>query len=220
MRKIKIKYILLAVLVAIAIFALSSLGTSKDKDSKYKVTSAQWQEALGDEAHIQTIYQNVTIEIWEGTNQKPMVLATADGGFLLDNEAQGMKLVCVPLNDGYVSYVYHYEDAKWEKHDRKAEEVDKTLHTYLPGYVDSAMGGLQGEFEKATYDSNEKCYIITLQKSASSADESTMMHCKVYFEDGQLIRLETEIVSTSTHTLKLYNIGKTKVEAPAEGQSD
>lgn len=216
MRKAKYWIILLLILAALVFFALSNIDQSDGKDTMYTVTSQQWQEAFGDGAHIQTIYRNVTIEIHEDATQDQMTLATANGGLMLDNQAQDMKLICVPSGNGFVSYIYQYSSEKWEKYDRKADGVDLFLNSYLPGYVDTAMAGLQGEFEKAEYDADERCYVITLQKSALSADEGTAMHCRVYFENGQLSRLETEIVSQNiTKTLKLYNIGKTKVEAPA-----
>jgi hypothetical protein len=40
------------------------------------------------------------------------------------------------------------------------------------------------------------------------------MHCKVYFEDGKLVKLATEITGQETLTVRLYDIGKTVVEAP------
>ncbi len=217
MRKAKYRIILPVVLVAIAAFAVFNSTRPDEQDTMYTVTAQQWQEALGDEAHIQTIYRNVTIEIFEPSTQRQTILATANGGLMLDNASQNMKLVCVPTGNAFVSYIYQYTSNKWEKYDGKSDSVDAFLNTYLPGYVDTAMGGLQDEFNNAQYDAKNRCYIISVQKSASSADKSTKMNCRVYFENGQLMRLETEIVSPNALTLKLYNIGKTKVEAPAEG---
>ena len=204
------------VLTAAVFFVLSIFRPSNDQGIIYTVTPQQWQDALGDEAHIQTIYRNVTVEIYQNETQEKMILATVNGGLILDNPAQDMKLICVPFEGSFVSYIYQYSSEKWEKFDGKADGVDLFLNSYLPGYVDTAMAGLKDEFEKAQYDSNERCYIITLQKPASSSDGSTGMHCRVYFENGQLSRLETEITSqNTTQTLKLYNIGKTEVEVPA-----
>ncbi len=212
--KYKISLILIAALIAVVL--ISGLTTPRDKDSLYTVTADQWQEALGNKAHIQTIYRNVTIEISTGETGERMLLATANGGLLLENEA--LKHICVSTENGFMTYIYYYSNQKWDVHNFKDDGVDETLNTRLPGYVDMAMSGLQGEFEKANYSKDEKCYIISHPTSA--ADEDGMMHCKVYFENGQLIRLETEIVSANTTlTLKLYNIGMTKVEAPSEYQN-
>lgn len=216
-RKMKYTISLILIVALIAVLLISGLSTSRDKDTpRYTVTADQWQEALGDTAHTQVIYRNVTIEISTGETGERMLLATANGGLLLENEE--LKHICVSAENGFMTYIYYYSNQKWDVHNFKDDGVDETLNTRLPGYVDMAMSGLQGEFERANYSKDEKCYIISHPTSA--ANEDGMMHCKVYFENGQLIRLETQIVSADTTlTLKLYNIGKTKVEAPAEYQN-
>lgn len=216
MRKVNFRIILPIILVAIVAFVVLNIDRPDDVDQKYTVTAQQWQEALGDDAHIQTIYNNVTIEIVESATQRKTILATANGGLMLDNESQDMKLVCVPAGNSFVSYIYRYTDRKWEKYNGKYDSVDTLLNTYLPDYVDTAMAGLQDEFANAKYDEKNRCYIIKTQKALSSEEKSKVIHCKVFFENGQLARLETEIVSANTLTLKLYNIGKTKVEIPPE----
>ena len=102
----------------------------------------------------------------------------------------------------------------WEQYEGKADNVDGFLNTYLPRYVDTAMAGLQGAFSNAIYNDEERCYTIMLQQDAYSEENSTIMQCRIFFEDGKLIRLETEVVSTQTLTVCLYDIGRTKVEAP------
>ena len=92
--------------------------------------------------------------------------------------------------------------------------MDVFLNTYLPQYVDTAMNGLQGEFENAVYDDAQRCYSITLQKEVSAGEENTAMHCRIFFENGKLIRLETEVESQQVITICLYNIGSSIVEAP------
>ena len=217
MRKVKYWILPLFVFAALIFLVLFHFGKNDEKETVYTVTSQQWQEALGDEAHIQMIYRNVTIEIFGGENNGHMILATAGGGLMLDNEAQDMKLICVPSGNNFVSYLYQYSTQEWKQYNGKTEDIDLFLNSYLPGYVDTAMGGLQGVFEDAQYDAAAQCYRITLLKSPTSAEDSAQMHCRVFFENGQLSRLETEIVSqNTTQTLKLYNIGKTKVEAPAQ----
>lgn len=217
MRKVKYWILPLFVFAALIFLVLFHFGKNDEKETVYTVTSQQWQEALGDEAHIQMIYRNVTIEIFGGENNGHMILATAGGGLMLDNKAQDMKLICVPSGNDFVSYLYQYSTEEWKRYEGKTDDIDLFLNSYLPGYVDTAMTGLQGVFENAQYDAASRCYTITLQKSAASATDSTQMHCRVFFENGQLSRLETEIVSqNTTKTLKLYNIGKTKVEAPAQ----
>jgi hypothetical protein len=212
-RKLKYKISFVLIIAVVAVLLISSLGTSGEKDALYTVTADQWQEAFGDKAHIQTIYRNVTIEINEGETGERMLLATSNGSLLLDNET--LKHICISTENGFMTYIYYYSSQKWDSHNFKDDGVDETLNTRLPGYVDMAMSGLQGEFERASYNDSEKCYIISHPMTGGNGSE--MMNCKVYFENGQLIRLETEITSAgNTLTLKLYDIGKTKVQAPAE----
>lgn len=214
--KTQIRIILLLAVAVIVVLALSNIGGLDDKDTLYSVTAEQWQEALGDEAYIQTIYRDVTIEISSDSTQEKMVLATANGSLMMNDEAHGSKLICIASPDGFVSYIWQNTEQVWEKYDGKADSVDVFLNTYLPRYVDTAMSGLQGEFDKAVYDDAERCYSITLQKEASAEEESTSMHCRIFFENGKLIRLETEIDSGQILTVCLYNIGCTVVEAPME----
>ena len=200
--------------VAIVIVLLLSIIKWSGKEDLYAVTGQQWEAAFGDAAHIQTIYRNVTVEIGDGTQAKPMCLATADGGIMLDSESMDRKLICVSSEGGFTSYIWRYSTAKWETYDGKAGGVDDLLAKKLPDYVDTAMAGLQGEFGNATYDAEERCYRITSQKTGSGANGPTTMHCKVYFEDGKLVKLATEITGQETLTVRLYDIGKTVVEAP------
>ena len=213
--KTQIRIILLLAVAVIAVVALSSISGIGDKDALYSVTAEQWQEALGDRAYIQTIYRNVTIEIGGDDSQEKMILATANGSLMIDDRKNQSKLVCVASSNSFVSYVWQNTDQVWEKYEGKADSVDVYLNTYLPKYVDTAMNGLQGEFEKAVYDDAERCYSITLQKEASSGEENTSMHCRIFFENGKLIRLETEVDSEQILTVCLYNIGCSTVEAPA-----
>lgn len=200
--------------VAIVVVLLLSVIKWSGKENLYTVTAQQWEDAFGDAAHIQTIYRNVTVEISDGMQAKPMLLATADGGVMLDSETMDRKLICLPTESGFISYIWQYSTAKWETYDGKAGGVDDLLTKKLPDYVDTAMAGLQGEFGQATYDAEEKCYRITSQKSGSREDTPTTMHCKVYFEDGKLVKLETEITGQDTLRVRLYDIGKTVVLAP------
>ena len=210
-REMKYKISLGLIVALIAVLLISGLSTPRDGDALYTVTADQWQEALGDKIHIQTIYRNVTVEIYVGETGERNLLATANGGLLLDNGVS--KHICVSGENGFVTYVY--QDQKWDVHNFKDEIVDETLNTRLPGFVDMAMAGLQNEFANAKYSAKEMCYIISYP--IADDENKGIMHCKVYFENGRLIRLETEIVSDATAlTLKLYDIGKTKVEAPAE----
>jgi hypothetical protein len=213
--KAQIRIILLLAVAVIAVLLLSGIGGLKEKDTLYSVTAEQWQEALGDRAYIQTIYRDVTIEINSDFAQEKMVLATANGSLMMNDEEHGSKLICIASADGFVSYIWQDKEQVWEKYDGKADSVDVFLNTYLPRYVDTAMSGLQGEFDKAVYDDAERCYSITLQKESTS-EESVSMHCRIFFENGKLIRLETEIVSGQILTVCLYNIGCTVVEAPEE----
>ena len=200
----------------IAVLALSNIGGLDDRDTLYSVTAEQWQQALGDEAYIQTIYRDVTIEISSDSTQEKLVLATANGSLMMNDEAHGSRLICIASLEGFVSYIWQKTEQVWEKYAGKADSVDVFLNTYLPRYVDTAMSGLQGEFDKAVYDDAERCYSITLQKEASAEEESAAMHCRIFFENGKLIRLETEIDSGQILTVCLYNIGCTVVEAPME----
>ena len=199
---------------AIIVVLLLSVIKWSGKEDLYTVTSQQWEAAFGDAAHIQTIYRNVTVEISDGSQARPMLLATAGGGLMLDSEAIDRKLICLPVDGGFVSYIWQYSTASWETYDGKAGGVDDLLTKKLPDYVDTAMSGLQGEFSQAAYDSEERCYRITSQKSASAEDTPTAIHCKVYFEDGKLVKLETQITGQETLTVRLYDIGKTVVAAP------
>lgn len=214
-RKMKYGISLVLALALIAVLLISGLTTSDDAEALYTVTANQWQNALGDKAYIQTIYRNVTIEMRTGETGERMLLATSNGGLLLENEE--LRHICVTSENGFMTYIYYFSNQKWDVHNFKDDGVDETLNTRLPSYVDMAMAGLQDEFEAASYSAEDKCYIISYPMSTDNNDG--MMHCKVYFEDGQLIRLETEITSANTTlSLKLYNIGKTMVEAPAEYQ--
>jgi len=218
--KSKAKFVIAAffILALVVVLILSNMNAPDDKNAMYTVTAQQWREALGDEAHIQTICRNVTVEIFNDETQEQMVLATANGGLMFDYAAKDMKHICVPSESGFVTYIYQYSGEKWEKYEGKTDVVGIALNTYLPGYVDAAMAGLQGEFKEDSYNEEEKCYIITVQRPAAPPSQTQVtMHCRVYFEQGQLVRLETEMVSQYTQTLKLYNIGKTKVEAPVDG---
>ncbi|MBE6926177.1 MAG: hypothetical protein E7461_04970 [Ruminococcaceae bacterium] len=205
--------IVLAVAIVVVLL-LSIIKWSGGKQDLYTVTAQQWEAALGDAAHIQTIYRNVTVEIADGTNAEPMLLATAGGGIMLDSAAIDRKLICVPSDSGFISYIWQYSTAKWETYDGKVGGVDDLLTKKLPDYVDTAMAGLQGEFGNATYDSEERCYRITSQKPGSGEKEPTTMHCRVYFEDGKLVKLATEITGQEALIVRLYDIGKTIVTAP------
>lgn len=217
-RKAKFLLTFAAAATIVVVLVLSSFGGMLGKDSLYSVTAEQWQAAFGDEAYIQKIYNNVTIEISGGRDNDYMILAAANRGLMLDNKAADKKLICVPTEDGFTSYVWNYSTEIWEIHDGKAEGVDACLYTYLPGYVDIAMEGLKGAFEKASFDYKEKCYIITVEKQEKPANGETVgtktMHCRVFFENGMLVRLETEIISATTLIMRLYNIGVTQVTAP------
>jgi len=215
--KTQIRILLLLAVAVTAVFALSSISGLDAKDALYSVTAEQWQEALGDEAYIQTIYRNVTIEIDGDASRERMILATSNGSLMIDDKKHGSKLICIASNNDFLSYIWQNENQIWEKYDGKADSVDAFLNIYLPRYVDTAMSGLQGEFERAVYDDAERCYSITLQKEAASGEEYTSMHCRIFFENGKLIRLETEIDSGQILTVCLYNIGCTAVEAPTEG---
>lgn len=199
---------------AIVVVLLLSVIKWSGKEDLYTVTAQQWEAALGDAARIQTIYRNVTVEIMDGAESKPMLLATAGGGVMLDSEAIDRKLICLPTEGGFVSYIWQHSTASWETYDGKAGGVDDLLTKKLPDYVDTAMAGLQGEFSQATYNSEERCYKITSQKSDSVEDTPTAIHCKVYFEDGKLVKLETQITGQDNLTVRLYDIGKTVVKAP------
>lgn len=212
--KTQIRIILLLTVAVIVVIALSSIRRLHDEDALYSVTAEQWQEALGDRAYIQTIYRNVTIEIGGDDSQEKMILATANGSLMIDDRANQSKLVCVASSNGFVSYVWKNTNQAWEEYEGKADSVDVFLNTYLPQYVDTAMNGLQGEFENAVYDDAQRCYSITLQKEVSSGEENTAMHCRIFFENGKLIRLETEVESKQVITICLYNIGSSIVEAP------
>lgn len=212
------KWIILVVaLVVIGLLILLVFRICAAPEVTYTVTSQRWQEAFGDEDHILTIYRNVTIEIYKDATQDRMILATANGSLMLDNQAQNMKLVCISSDNAFTTYIYRYASKEWSQYDGKTDVVDDCLNTYLPSYVDMAMEGLQDEFEAASYDEDEKCYVIS--QSAASGEQSGVIYCRVYFEDGHLVRLETEIVSQGTkQTLKLYNIGKTQVNTPVENE--
>ena len=199
---------------AIVVVLLLSVIKWSGKEDLYTVTAQQWEAALGDAAHIQTIYRNVTVEISDGAQAKPMLLATAGGGVMLDSEAIDRKLICLPAEDGFISYIWQYSTAKWEIYEGKAGGVDDLLTKKLPDYVDTAMAGLQGEFGQAAYDPEEKCYTITSQKSPATEDTPTAIYCMVYFEDGKLVKLETKITGQETLIVRLYDIGKTVVAAP------
>lgn len=214
--KSQLRITLLLVAAVVVILILSNIGGLGDTDTLYFVTAEQWQAAFGDEAYIQTIYRNVTIEISNDAQQGDMFLATANGGLMLDDKTHDSKLVCVPTEDGFVSYIWQSTGKTWEKYDGKADSVDVFLNTYLPKHVDTAMTGLQGEFEKAVYSDEERCYTIFLQKDAASGEESATMYCRIFFENGKLIRLETEVLSDKTLTVRLYDIGCTEVKAPVE----
>ena len=205
--------------VAIVIVLLLSVIKWSGKEDLYAVTAQQWEAAFGDAAHIQTIYRNVTVEIGDGTQVKPMLLATAGGGIMLDSEAKDRKLICVPSEGSFISYIWQYSTGKWEIYEGKVAGVDDLLTKKLPDYVDTAMSGLQGEFGQATYHSEEKCYVITSQKPGTGETDPTTLHCKVYFEDGKLVKLETEITGQETLTVHLYNIGETVVVAPQLDES-
>ncbi len=212
------RIILLLTIAVVAILILSGVGGLRDRDALHSVTAEQWQEAFGDAAYIQTIYRNVSIEINGGPEELEMILATANGGLMLDDRKHDMKLVCVPAEKGFVSYIWKPADEAWEQYDGKAENVDDLLNSYLPRYVDTAMAGLQGEFENAVYSDEERCYTVMLQQSDTySGEDSTVMYCRIFFDNGKLIRLETEISSSQTLTVCLYDIGRTKVEAPVTG---
>ena len=208
------RMIILLAIAVVAVLVLSSIGGLNDKDTLYFVTAEQWQDAFGDEAYKQTIYRNVTIEIGGGPEQVEMILATANGGLMLDDKKHDMKLVCVSTDNGFISYIRNGSVKDWEQYEGKADNVDGFLNTYLPRYVDTAMAGLQGAFSNAVYNDEERCYTIMLQQDAYSEENSTIMQCRIFFENGKLIRLETEVVSTQTLTVCLYDIGRTKVEAP------
>lgn len=200
-------------LAILAVLVVSVISLSGSKEDLYAVTAQQWELAFGDAAHIQTIYRNVTVEIIDGKEGKPMTLATSGGGILLDYEKEDLKLICVPTETGFCSYIWQYSAEKWDTYDGKVEGVDDLLTKELPDYVDTAMAGLQGEFGNATYDSTERCYLITSQKT-SDAGTSTTMHCKVFFKDGKLVKLETEITAEDVLAVRLYDIGKTAVLPP------
>ena len=213
-RRALIRLLFALVLAIVVVVVVSIISLTNNNEDLYAVNAQQWEAAFGDAAHIQTIYRNVTVEIDNGTGAKPMILATAGGGVLLDYEAGDMKLVCVPTDGGFTSYIWRYSTGEWEIHDGKAEGVDDLLVKSLPNYVDTAMAGLQGEFANATYYADERCYSIVSQKDASDETESVTMRCKVYFEDGRLMKLETEIDSYEVLKVHLYNIGKTTVVPP------
>ena len=214
-KDMKYKISLGLIVALIIVLLISSLTSTRGGDALYTVTADQWQEALGDRVHIQTIYRNVTVEMIAGESSEQNILATANGGLLLVNGES--KLICVSSENGFCTYIY--QNQKWDVHNRKDEIVDETLNTQLPSLVDMALAGLQGEFANAQYNAEEMCYVIS--HPVPSAEDGTMAHCKVYFENGRLVQLKTEIVSGNTAlTLKLYNIGKTKVEAPAECQNN
>ena len=208
----------------VAVLVVSVISLSNNHEDLYNVTAEQWEAAFGDAAHIQTIYRNVTVEIGNGSGEKHMILATSGGGVLLDYEEGDMKLISVPMESGFVSYIWQYSTAKWEICDGKAEGVDDLLAKELPNYVDTAMAGLQGEFGNAAYSTDEKCYLITSQKTTQDGMPPTTIRCKVFFEDGKLVRLDTEITGNEIMTVLLYNIGKTEVVAPqiteSPGQTD
>ena len=213
-RRALARFTFVLALAVIVVLILSVIKWSGGKEDLYAVTAQQWEDAFGDAAHIQTIYRNVTVEISNGDDVKPTYLATAGGGIMIDSEAMDRKLICTPSDNGYISYIWQYSTGKWETYDGKVGGVDDLLAKKLPDYVDTAMAGLQGEFGHATYTAEEKCYTITSQKPASGDGVPTTMHCKVYFEDGKLVKLETEITGQETLTVRLYDIGKTAVIPP------
>lgn len=215
----RLRIVILLAISLIAIIVLSSIRGLDNTDALYSVTEKQWQEAFGDAAYIQTIYRNVTIEIGSGDAQEKMILATDNGGLLLDDQINQSKYICVSAENGFVTYIWENANQVWKEHTGKADSVDAILNTYLPQYVDTAMTGLQKEFKNAIYEPEEHGYTIKLQKEASSGEESETMHCRIFFENGKLIRLETEIISDQVLTVCLYDIGYTKVVAPTEDET-
>lgn len=212
--------LLFALASAVAVVLIVSIiSLTNNSEDLYAVTAQQWEAAFGDAAHIQTIYRNVTVEIGGDGSEKPMRLATAGGGVMLDYEAGDMKLICVPADSGFTSYLWQYSTQQWNRYDGKTDGVDDLLAKELPNYVDTAMAGLQGEFGNARYDADGRCYLITSQKATSEEEPPTTISCRVHFEDGKLVRLETEIRAQDVLTVRLYNIGKTVVEPPQITQS-
>ncbi|MBE6943995.1 MAG: hypothetical protein E7453_07030 [Ruminococcaceae bacterium] len=201
-------------LAVVVVLVVSIISLTNHSEDLYAVTAQQWEAAFGDAAHIQTIYRNVTVEIGDGTDEKPMILATSGGGVLLDYEKGDMKLICVPVDNGFTSYIWRYSTGEWDTYDGKAEGVDELLAKELPNYVDTAMAGLQGEFGNASYDAEERCYSITSQKAVVEDAEPITMHCQVYFEGGKLVKLKTKITADEVLTVHLYSIGETAVQPP------
>ena len=151
--------LLFALASAVAVVLIVSIiSLTNNSEDLYAVTAQQWEAAFGDAAHIQTIYRNVTVEIGGDGSEKPMRLATAGGGVMLDYEAGDMKLICVPADSGFTSYLWQYSTQQWNRYDGKADGVDDLLAKELPNYVDTAMAGLQGEFGNARYDADGRCY--------------------------------------------------------------
>ena len=217
--KSQLRITLLLVAALVGILVLSNIGGLNDTNTLYFVTAEQWQAALGDKAYIQTIYRNVTIEIGDDAEHSQMILATANGGLMLDDIDHNEKLICVPTENGFVSYIRKGGSETWEVYDGKADSVDLFLNTYLPKYVDTAIAGLQGEFEQAVYNAEERCYTISVQKEVADGEMSATMHCRIFFENGKLIRLETEVFSEQNLMVRLYNIGCTQVQAPIVGKN-
>ncbi len=216
--KRKTKYIIGAamIVVLVAVLLVALFVFREDKETPYTVSAQQWEKALGDETHIQTICRNVTLDLHIAASDKQILLATANGELMIDDGEY--KHICVSSENGFTTYIYSYKTQQWDQHNVKDAYVDEALNIHLPLYTEMAMAGLQGEFANATYNAKQNCYIISCP--TDSAGEGGTMHCRVYFESGKLVRLETEIVSKDTTlTLKLYDIGKTKVEDPAEYQN-
>ncbi len=183
----------------------------KEVQTTYTVSQEQWELALGEGEHRNEIYNNVTIDVHIVGNAGEIEVAVSNEAQMIVESASGNKTICVLEDNTYYTYIWSAIDQKWTRYRGKAEGIDDYLNTYLPEYVDVAMTGLQEKFSEAVYNEAEKSYTITAESG------QMRMECTLKFENGQLVRLDTNVLRNGvTSAICVYDIGNTVIEIPKE----
>ncbi len=183
----------------------------KEAQTTYTVSKEQWELALGDGEHRNEIYKNVTIDVHIVGNAGEIAVAVSNDTLMIVEPASGNKTLCAKEGSTYYTYIYSALDQKWTRYTGKADGIDDYLNTYLPEYVDVAMTGLQEKFSDAVYNEANKNYTIVIESGQMK------MECALKFENGRLIRLDTNVLRNGvTSAICVYDIGKTVIEIPKE----
>jgi uncharacterized lipoprotein YehR (DUF1307 family) len=203
------KRVLLLFLICL-LFVTAGCGP-KGEQITYTVSQEQWELALGEGEHRKEIYNNVTIDVHIVGNASEIAVAVSNGALMILEPASGNKTLCTKEGNTYYTYVFSGIEQKWTRYTGKADGIDDYLNTYLPEYVDVAMTGLQEKFGNAVYNEASKSYTITAESGQMK------MECTLKFENGQLSRLDTNVLRNGVASaICVYDIGKTVVESPKD----